>query len=383
MASSILLMLSFIGCKSCSENEIIEKGQITETAEPEEVAFTNDWGSWLSMSSLSDGRVVVSYYDKTEGGLGIAIADPTADPIEWQHQEVDGYKNEQGLDVGNHGKYSTMAIDSADNIWIAHYDVGLKNLRYATKNIADEEWVVALADTGGGSSPDAGWFASMTLDAAEYPVVAHHDNLKKTLRVAHWDGTSFSGEVVDTGEDATDENGEIIDASVGQFPAIAIDGGTEYITYHDSALGALKLAHGSAGNYTIETLDQGNVGEWSSITIVDGTLHIAYHDMENQDLKYMYGTPGDFSTEVVDDGDIIGADSDIIVNGSTVHIVYFDGKNNNIKKAVRMNDTWTASDLAGENSALGFHNELIAINETLYGACYNYTEQTIWFEAVE
>ena len=44
MASSILLMLSFIGCKSCSENEIIEKGQITETADPQEEVFSNNWG---------------------------------------------------------------------------------------------------------------------------------------------------------------------------------------------------------------------------------------------------------------------------------------------------------------------------------------------------
>lgn len=376
-------MLSFIGCKSCSENEIIEKGQITETAEPQEEVFSNNWGSWLSMDSLSDGRVIVSYYDKTEGGLGVAITDPSADPIEWKHQEVDGYKNDQGLDVGNHGKYSTMAVDSNDNIWIAHYDVGLKNLRYATKNIADEAWTIGLADAGGGSSPDAGWFASMALDAAEYPVIAHHDNLKQTLRVVHWDGTSFSAEVVDTGEDSTDESGETIDASVGQFPSIAIDGGTEYIAYHDAAAGSLKLAYGTAGSYTIETLDQGNVGEWSSISIVDGTLHITYHDMENQDLKYMVGTPGNFTIEVVDQGDIVGADSEILVNGNTVHVVYFDGKNNNIKKATRMNDTWTTSDLAGENLALGFHNEIITIGDTLYGACYNYTEETIWFEAIE
>ena len=220
------------------------------------------------MSSLSDGRVIVSYYDKTEGGLGVAIADPSADPIEWKHQEVDGYKNDQGLDVGNHGKYSTMAVDSNDNIWIAHYDVGLKNLRYATKNIADEAWTIGLADAGGGSSPDAGWFASMALDAAEYPVIAHHDNLKQTLRIVHWDGTSFSAEVVDTGEDSTDENGETIDASVGQFPAIAIDGGTEYITYHDASSRLAQTRIWSAGSYTIETLDQGMLESGARLTLL-------------------------------------------------------------------------------------------------------------------
>jgi hypothetical protein len=382
MNSSILWMLTFIGCKSCSENEIIEKGQVTETAEPEEV-FTNDWGSWLSMSGLSDGKPIVSYYDKTEGGLGVAIADTSSDPVTWEHQEVDGYKNDQGLDVGNHGKFSALAVSSNDTIWIAHYDVGLRTLRYATKTTTDAEWTIGVADTGGGSSPDAGWFASIALDDSEFPVIAHHDYVKKTLRIARWDGSSFTGEVVDTGEDASDESGETVDANVGQFTAIAIDSGTEYITYYDAAHGSLKLAYGTSGNYTFETLDQGNVGQWSSINIVDGILHITYHDVENQDLKYITGTPGSFAIETIDDGEIVGADSDIYVNEDELTVVYFDGKNNNIKKAVRSGDTWTTSTLAGDDGALGFHNEIASIGGTLYAACYNYGGQTVWFEAID
>ena len=382
MTTSILWALSFMACKSCTENEIIEKGQITETAEPEEV-FSNDWGSWLSMSSLSDGKPVVSYYDKTEGGLGLAIGDLSTSPITWEHQEVDGYKNSQGLDVGNHGKYSSMAVTSNDTIWIAHHDVGLKTLRYATKAASDSEWTVGLADTGSGASPNAGWYASLALDASENPVIAHHDYLKKTLRVAHWNGSSFSAEVVDAGEDVVNSSGETIDANVGTFTAIAIDAGIEYITYYDAAMGALKLAYGTTGNYTIEVLDQGNVGEWSSIAIHNGVLHISYHDMENQNLRYISGTPGSFTIETVDEGEIVGADSDIFVNETTVTIVYFDGKNNNMKKAVRNAEEWSTSTLVGEEGALGFHNEITSINGTLYGACYNYSEQTIWFGGVD
>ena len=382
MTSFILWALSLMGCRSCDENNIIDKGQITETAEPEEV-FSNDWGSWLSMSSLSDGRPLVSYYDKTEGGLGLAIGDISADPITWRHEEVDGYKNDQGLDVGNHGKYSALAVASNDTIWIAHYDVGLRTLRYATKSPSDSEWKLGIADTGSGSSPDAGWYASIALDASENPVIAHHDNLKKTLRVAHWNGSAFTGAVVDAGEDVVESNGGTIDANVGAFTAIAINGGTEYITYYDAALGALKLAYGTEGNYSFEILDQGNVGQWSSITIVDGVLHIAYHDMGNQDLKYITGTPGAFTIETVDEGEIVGADSDIFVNGSTVYIVYFDGKNNNMKKAIRDENGWSTSTVVGDDGALGFHNEITSIGGVLYGACYNYSEQNIWFGAIE
>jgi len=335
------------------------------------------------MSSLSDGNPVVSYYDKTAGALGFAKGNLSADPITWTHEKVDGYTNDQGLDVGEHGKFSAMAVSSDDTIWIAHYDVGLRTLRYATKSASSSEWSVGLADMGAGASPDAGWFAAIALDGSNNPVITHHDYGKKTLRVAHWNGSAFTGEVIDTGEAATDANGEEIDANVGQFSAIAIDGGTEYITYYDAAHGALKLAYGTSGSYTIETIDQGNVGQWSAITIVNGTLHISYHDVGNQDLKYASGTPGAFTIETVDNGEIVGADSDIFVNENGIHIVYFDGKTNDMKKAVRNADTWTTSTITGDNGALGFHNEIININGNLYGGCYNYTEKVTWFGALE
>ena len=382
MIPTFFWLLTQISCTS--EEKKTDTNQVSEPSGPvEPQEFTNDWGSWLSMSQRSDGNPVVSYYDKTAGAVGFATGDLSATPITWTHEEVDGYTNDQGLDVGEHGKFSTLAVAPDDTIWIAHYDVGLRTLRYATKSTSDTEWSVGVADMGGGSSPDAGWFASTALDADNNPVIAHHDYGKKTLRVAHWNGSAFTGEVIDTGEDGTDSNGESIDANVGQFTDILIDGGVEYITYYDAAQGSLKLAYGTSGSYTIETIDQGNLGQWSSMTISNGTLHIAYHDVGNQDLKYATGTPGAFTIETVDNGDIVGADSDIFVNENSTHIVYFDGKNNDMKKAVRNADTWTTSTVTGNDGALGFHNEIININGTLYAGCYNYSDKVTWFGALE
>ncbi|MEC7985076.1 MAG: hypothetical protein VX278_07925 [Myxococcota bacterium] len=379
----IISSSSFMACKSCSENQIIEKGNV-DTAEDQAEVFSNNWGSWLSMATLSTDAVIVSYYDKTDGGLGLATADFSTDPVSWSHEQIDGYSNEQGLDVGNRGKFSSLAVTPDDTIWIAFHDVGLHTLRYAMRGPSETEWTTGVADTGSGSSPDAGWFTSIALDASNNPVIAHYDNFKSTLRVAHWDGSAFSAEVVDSGEDVTAEDGETIDANTGQFTAIAIDDGTEYITYYDAAAGDLKLAYGTAGNYTIETIDsEGDVGQWSSLIIEDGTLHIAYHDVTNQDLKYAVGTPGNFTLSVVDDGDKVGADTEIYLNGSTLWIVYFDGKNNNIKKASLNGETWTTENLSGDQGALGFHNELTVANGSLYVGSYNYTDGVLWFEKVE
>ena len=33
--------------------------------------------------------------------------------------------------------------------------------------------------------------------------------------------------------------------------------------------------------------------------------------------------------------------------------------------------------------ALGFHNEVVVANGTTWGACYDYTNRTLWFESLD
>ena len=66
---------------------------------------------------------------------------------------------------------------------------------------------VGIADSGGGSSSDAGYWASIALDGAGTPVAAHYDHGRGDLRVTRWDGTAFSGAVAWEGEDYTDTGG--------------------------------------------------------------------------------------------------------------------------------------------------------------------------------
>ena len=186
---------------SCKDDPEIKKGKVKDTSNPViDEGYTNDWGKWLSLSHTSDNSPAVSYYDSTTGGLGFALYKTNEDgDLEWHNEEIDGYANEQGLDVGDRGKYSSLAITSTDIPWITYYDVGLKNLRYATKvegEGGDLEWFTGSADSGGGSSPDAGLYSSMTL-VNDNPVVAHYDRGKGNLRLATWNGSSFSGEVID------------------------------------------------------------------------------------------------------------------------------------------------------------------------------------------
>ena len=272
----VVALLGFIpllqGCGGCSENNIISRDPVPVEDEPDD-GFTNDWGSWLSMAVDIDGNPVVSYYDKTKGGLGFATAtfDETG-ATTWSHEKVDGYADSSGLDVGDRGKYSSMAVAIDGSIWIAYQDVQNQTLRWARKG-SDGLWVNGMADTGGGSSPAAGHWASLALDNAGNPVIVHHDAGKGTLRVAHTsDGATFAGIVVDEGEPATAEDGSEIEADVGAYASITVTSGIEYIAYYDAANGDLKLAWGGPATYTIEVIDaEGDVGHgqtsWSTMAV--------------------------------------------------------------------------------------------------------------------
>lgn len=370
------------GCKGCSNKDKATPDDVVETSEPEPEPFTNDWGQWLTMAVTPEGVPAAAAYDLTQGALTYATAelDAEGNPT-WTHEEVDGYADSEGLDVGDRGSYASMAIASDGKVWISYFDNKVNNLRYAVRDPSTKAWTNAIADTGEGATPNAGMWSSLALDASGSPVIAHYDAGKGRLRVAHWGGSSFSGEVVDQGEDVATDSGETIDADVGRYANLAIAGGKEYIAYYDAAAGALKLAVGTAGSYSVEVVDDSaDVGAWPDLLVEDdGTVNIAYQDVENQDLKYARGTPGSWTISTVDDGEYRGADAALFMNGSYPAIVYFDGRYNNVLLAQNAGDTWSNDTLAGDEGALGFHNEVVTAGGVHYAGCFNYTERTVWF----
>lgn len=381
-----LLSTNLVGCKGCSNKDKATPDDVIETGDGEDEPFTNDWGQWLTMAVTPDGRPAAAAYDLTAGAITYAVAelDSDGDPT-WKHEEVDGYADEDGLDVGDRGTYASMAIASDGKVWVSYFDNKVNNLRYAVRDPLSGTWTNAIADTGEGATPNAGLWSSLALDASGSPVIAHYDAGKGRLRVAHWGGSSFSGEVVDMGEDATGDSGETIDADVGRYAKLKIAGGKEYIAYYDAAAGALKLAVGTSGAYEVEVVDDSaDVGAWPDLLIDDqGTVHIAYQDVENQDLKLAVGTPGAWTISVIDDGEYRGADAALFMNGSYPAVVYFDGRENNVLLAQSAGDTWTSDTLAGEEAALGFHNEVITAGGVHYVGCFDYTARNVWFHKLD
>ncbi len=369
------------GCRS--ENNIITKdpdgGEDGGDGSGEvEEPFTNDWGQWLSLGVMSDGRPAAAYYDVTAGAAGFAIATVNADgSVSWDHEEPDGYPDAAGADPGDRGRYTSMAIGADGTVWMAYRDNGAKNLRYARRTPTGA-WSNGVADVGGGTSSDCGMFSSIALDGSGNPVIAHYDLAEGTLRVARWSGSAFSGSVVDEGVAPTDVEGAVAD--VGQFPRLLISNNVEYISYFDVANGDLKLANGAGGSFTTEIVDaSGNVGAWSDMKIQDGTIHLAYHDVGNEDLKYATGAPGGWTIEVVDNGQTVGADTALVMGGTSPQILYHDGRNNDLRVAWRGSDAWSSDRVTGEQGALGFHNEVVSTSGVNWVGSYDYTARTLWF----
>lgn len=374
----MLTLGQFIACKGCQETKV----QDVDTGLVE--GFTNNWGKWLDMDKTAEGNPVIAYYDVTHGALGLATGTLGDGAVSWDHEEIDGYPNEQGLDQGDRGAYASVAIDGTGTTWVAYYDASLKTLRYGTRAADSTEWTLGVADNGSGGTPDAGLFSDMAIDPNGHPVIVHYDQGRGDLRVAHWDGTSFGGEIIDAGEDSEDESGTI-PADTGKFASIAIVDGFEYIAYYDAAGGNLMLASGLPGNYATEIIDaDGDVGQWTSIVVVEGTVHIAYHDVTGNAVKVASGTPGSWTRSIVDEGNMIGADTAITNSENGLVVAYQDSYNNDIMIATQNGASWNTQTLGGVDGdgALGFHNELVEIEGTVYAATYNFTTEKAWFSSI-
>ena len=77
--------------------------------EPEE---PHDIGQYLSMDVM-DGDPVVSYYDRTKGALAFSVGTIEDGTVSWEEERIDGYAGDDGLDPGDRGKYTSLAVDGS------------------------------------------------------------------------------------------------------------------------------------------------------------------------------------------------------------------------------------------------------------------------------
>ncbi|MES2640344.1 MAG: hypothetical protein V4850_12700 [Myxococcota bacterium] len=380
---AVLAALILPGCNGCRKEP---PDTDTDPIGVDPVADPHDIGSWLSMGVMPDGRPAISFYDRTSDALGFAIGTLNDGAVTWAIEQVDSYPDATGLNPGDAGKYSAMAVATDGTVWVVYQDSSNGVLKYATR-APTGAWAIGNADTGGGPSFDSGYWASIAIDPSGNPVAAHYDAAKGALRVARWTGTAFTAAVVYEGTDSTstDTAVDAVPGNAGEYTQIVIAAdGTEYIAFYDRAWGALRLASGNVGGYSIEVVDEtGDVGQWPDLLVDGASIAMSYHDVTNGDLKLATGRAGGpWDLETVDTGDHVGADSAIYGSGSAPGIVYFDGANNDMKLARESSGSWALETVGVTGAAVGFHNETVEIEGVRYVASYDYTNRTVWFSAL-
>ncbi len=349
------------------------------TPEPEEVFR----GLWASMEISSSGEVLVAYYDYLEGGLGLARGTGGS----FTHEQVDGYtyETEGGLPVnpGDRGRYVDMALDSSDTPHMAYHDKDETTLMYSTWD--GEAWTNEVLD-GTSSSDEVGTFASIALDGSGNPAIAYYDAGEKQLKLQYYSG-GWMEDIVDEGELLADGvAAELDEADVGKYAHLLIDGSTYWIAYYDVANGNLKLAQGTPGAWTIQTLagdGDGDKGAWPHLFVESASvLRIAFQDVGEQDLLMGRYEAGAFSWIAVDTREFVGADSVIATVGSTVRVHYFDGQDNDVKQAIDLGDgTWDVSTILSDG-AVGFSNNLVYHDSKMKTCSFNYTTGDFHYEEI-
>jgi hypothetical protein len=135
------------------------------------------------------------------------------------------------------GYYASLAMGVDGLPVVAHAtNVGLTTALHATKCTNTGCTAPSLVDAGDaapGETPNAGLFDSIAIGADGLPVIAHHDWLKQSLRIAKCGNFSCSAgnvaNVVDSG-------------GVGREPSISIGtDGFPVVSYHDVNNGFLKV----------------------------------------------------------------------------------------------------------------------------------------------
>ena len=234
---------------------------------------------------------------------------------------------------GSVGTWTSIALDSSDNVHISYSDNTNFDLKYATN--ATGSWVTETVD----SSKIVGTFTSIALDSLGNVHISYYDfTPNDDLKPPKPPNDDLKYATNATGSWVT----ETVDSSgiVGRFTSIVLDSSDNvHISYRDDTNFDLKYATNATDSWVTETVDSsGRVGMWTSIaldTSDDDNVHISYTDETNRDLKYATNATGSWVITTVDSSGSVGfLDTSIVVDTSdNAHISYYDFTNFDLKYA--------------------------------------------------
>jgi len=296
------------------------------TGNPYLMYATNSAGSWAYETLNSDGsvglytsialdssdQVHISYHNSTDSDLNYA----TNAGGSWDNYTLDR--------LGSVGTHSSIAVDSDDNVHISYYDGSTMSLNYATN--ASGSWVI-YDQLDGSFGIDRGKYTSIALDVDDNVHISYYSVIASALMYATNSGGSWEKYHLDMYGD------------VGLYTSIAVDtNGYAHISYYNYSAYDLKYATNLGGSWAIYTVDGGggaNSGMYSSIALdADDNVHISYHNATSGDLMYATNAGGPWAINAIATTGWVGTHTSIAVDSvGSVHISYFDSTNSALKYA--------------------------------------------------
>ena len=243
------------------------------------------------------------------------------------------------------GSYSSIAVDSANNIHASYYDQTNGDLKYASS--ASGSWTYNRLDSAG----DVGAFTSIAIDLKDKVHISYLDATNGDLKYATNEGGSLACYTLDSTGD------------VGFYTSIAVDSNDAvHISYTDGSNADLKYATNEGGSWACYTLDSTGSIDWSTSIAVDSSnkVHISYFDSDSLDLKYATNVGGSWAYYTLDSvGNFYRSTSIAVDSSNKVHISYYDAMNRDLKYATNVDGPWAYLTL-DSTGAVGFANSIAA-----------------------
>lgn len=256
-------------------------------------------------------RTVVSYYSDTDTSLRVAEYSsfpPLYGTSAWPWTTVDN--------TADVGKYTSIALDNSNNIYVSYFDETNANLKFARR--ISGVWSTTIVDNAG----SVGWDTSIALNASNNPRISYYDITNQDLKFGFSNGGAWT---VSTLESA---------GNVGEYSHLVYDSSNNpHIVYYDRTNSRIRWAKGPIGYWTSQTVASGAVGPQANMA-VDPALnpHFAYYDSSARDLKYAIHNGFTFVYFTPDAIGDVGANPKLGLDGYKITIYYNDWTNASLKR---------------------------------------------------
>ena len=186
------------------------------------------------------------------------------------------------------------------------------------------------------------------------------------------------------------------DANLGAQPATVEFNGQMYAFYYDVDGGNLRYARTSPG-WVFDILDgagggvgqvNGNVGQTPAVAVYGNTMHALYYDAGNGNLRHAWtgnGTNWNFENFDGAPGSVCGLNADLgqtptlIAYGGTLQALYYDATHGNLRHAWADQNGWHCENLEGDPYTISGRDANIGLDPVLM--VYGNTLQALYYDA--